>query len=389
MRRLVRCHPWSQGASTPCRPLTFRRCTVFDGILGFLDTIMQPIYAAMSGILVGFHWLYSHILHPDSGWTWALSIVSLTIVVRMLMIPLFVKQINSSRQMQLVAPKTRALQEKYGNDREKYGQEVMKLYQEEGVNPAASCLPLLIQMPIFLGLFYVLNGAAHGQPKGYFFEQAPHLASSLQHAQIFGAEISATLAVNGLTNFNSTFFVAVVLIIGMTATLFITQLQLLRKNMPPEALTGPMAQQQKMMLYIFPAIYLFTGVNFPIGVMIYWLASNLWTLGQQYILIHNNPTPGTPAFIDWEERTRAKGKDPDKIMAERRAKMRRKKGPAVAGDPTKVARQNTSSTTSKESTSTDQPGASAPTNESGKQRIQRQQPNKGSRANRKQARPGQ
>ncbi len=361
---------------------------MFDGILGFLDTIMQPIYAAMSGILVGFHWLYSTFMDPNSGWTWALSIVSLTVVVRMLMIPLFVKQINSSRQMQLVAPKTRALQEKYGNDREKYGQEVMKLYQEEGVNPAASCLPLLIQMPIFLGLFYVLNGAAHGQAKGYFFEQAPHLVDSLQNATIFGAKISATLALNGLTNVNSTFFVAVFLIIGMTATLFITQLQLLRKNMPPEALTGPMAQQQKMMLYIFPAIYLFTGVNFPIGVMIYWLASNLWTLGQQYILIHNNPTPGTPAFLDWEERMRAKGKDPDQIMAERRAKVRRKKSPAVAGDPTKVARQNTTSTTSTPS-STDQPDAAASTDESGKQRIQRQQPNRGSRANRKQARPRQ
>ena len=135
---------------------------MFDGILGFLDMIMQPIYAAMSGILVGFHWLYSQVLDSESGWTWALAIVSLTVVVRMLMIPLFVKQINSSRSMQLVAPKTRALQEKYGNDRNKLAEEMQKLYREEGVNPAASCLPLLIQMPIFLGLFYVLNGAAHG-----------------------------------------------------------------------------------------------------------------------------------------------------------------------------------------------------------------------------------
>ena len=361
---------------------------MFDGFLGFLDLIMQPIYAFMSGVLVGFHWLYSNFMDPNSGWTWALSIVSLTVVVRTLMIPLFVKQINSSRSMQLVAPKTRALQEKYGNDRQRLGEEMQKLYREEGVNPAASCLPLLIQMPIFLGLFYVLNGAAHGQPKGYFFEQAPQLVESLQHARIFGAEISATLAVNGLTNFNSTFFVAVFLIIFMTATLFITQLQLLRKNMPPEALTGPMAQQQKMMLYIFPAIYLFTGVNFPIGVMIYWLASNLWTLGQQYILIHNNPTPGTPAFIDWEERMRAKGKDPEKILRERREKMRRKKSPAVAGDPTTVARQNTASSTTVADTSpTDTRGTQASGDGSGKQRIQRQQPTKGSRANRKQARP--
>jgi YidC/Oxa1 family membrane protein insertase len=357
---------------------------VFDGILGFLDMIMQPIYAAMSGILVGFHWLYSQVLDSESGWTWALAIVSLTVVVRMLMIPLFVKQINSSRSMQLVAPKTRALQEKYGNDRNKLAEEMQKLYREEGVNPAASCLPLLIQMPIFLGLFYVLNGAAHGQAKGYFFEQNPELVGSLQHARVFGAEISATLSNNGLTNFNSTFFVAVFLIIGMTVTLFITQLQMTRKNMPPEALTGPMAQQQKMMLYLFPAIYLFTGVNFPIGVMIYWFASNLWTLGQQYILIHNNPTPGTPAFLDWEDRMRARGKDPDAILAERRAKMRKTKAPAVAGDTTKVARQNASATnTNIDPTSADS-DASATDDGSGKQRVRRQQPTKGSRATRKQ-----
>lgn len=353
---------------------------MFDALLAFLDAMMQPIYAAMSGILVGFHWLYGHVLDPDSGWTWTLSIISLTIVVRMLMIPLFVKQINSSRAMQLVAPKTRALQEKYGSDRERYGQEVMKLYKEEGVNPAASCLPIIIQMPIFLGLFYVLNGAAHGQAKGHFFAEAPQLVDSLKDATIFGSKISATLGTNGITNINSTFFVAVFLIIGMTATLFITQLQLLRKNMPPEALTGPMAQQQKMMMYLFPAIYLFTGVSFPIGVMIYWFASNLWTLGQQYILIHNNPTPGTPAFIDWEERTRAKGKDPSKILADRRAKVRRKKSTPAATDPTKVARQQTTASTVESTDQTDVSGAA-------KQQIRRQ-PNRGSRAKRKQTRPG-
>ena len=87
--------------------------------MGFLNLIMYPIYWAMSGIIVGFHWLYSQLLDPNSGWTWTLSIVSLTVVIRTLMIPLFVRQINSSRAMQLVAPKARALQEKYGSDRER------------------------------------------------------------------------------------------------------------------------------------------------------------------------------------------------------------------------------------------------------------------------------
>ena len=353
---------------------------MFDGFLGFLDLIMQPIYWAISGIIVGFHWLYSQVLDPNSGWTWVLSIVSLTIVIRTLMIPLFVKQINSSRKMQLVAPKARALQEKYGQDRERLGQETMKLYREEGVNPAASCLPLILQMPVFIGLFTVLNGAAHGNPLGFWLQQNPDLVYSMQHAEIFGAQISGTLAANGLTNFNSTFWVAVFLIITMTGTLFITQLQLMRKNMPPEALEGPLAQQQKMMLYLFPAIYLFTGYSFPIGVMIYWLGSNLWTLGQQYILIHNNPTPGTPAFIDWQDRMRAKGKDPDEIIRKRTEKMRRAPRDTKGSDPTKVARQGTSRATSA-------PASEPTTDTNGSPRVQRQQPNRQTRATRKQARP--
>ena len=100
--------------------------------------------------------------------------------------------------------------------------------------------------------------------------------------------------------------VCVVLILAMTATLFVTQLQLMRKNMPPEALTGPFAQQQKMMLYLFPVIFAVGGINFPIGVLIYWLASNLWTMGQQFYVIRRNPAPGTPAFEAWEQRRQEK-----------------------------------------------------------------------------------
>lgn len=359
--------------------------------MGFLNLIMYPIYWAMSGIIVGFHWLYSQVLDPNSGWTWTLSIVSLTVVIRTLMIPLFVRQINSSRKMQLVAPKAKALQEKYGQDRERYGQEVMKLYQEEGVNPAASCLPIFLQMPIFIGLFTVLNNASRGTATGYWLEQNPGLITSLQDAQIFGAPISATLASSGF-HLSPVLFVAGFLIIAMTVTLFMTQLQLMRKNMPPEALEGPLAQQQKMMLYLFPAIYLFTGVSFPIGVMIYWFASNLWTLAQQYILIHNNPSPNTPAFIDWQERMRAKGKDPDEIIRQRTSAMRRSARPSpAASDPTKVARQGASSPTSSPASETTptQSKASQSQDGDGRQRIARQQPSRQTRANRKQARPRQ
>jgi YidC/Oxa1 family membrane protein insertase len=93
----------------------------------------------------------------------------------------------------------------------------------------------------------------------------------------------------------------------MTVTLFITQLQLMRKNMPPDALTGPFAQQQKIMLYVFPLVFAIGGINFPVGVLIYWFTSNLWTMGQQFYVIRRNPAPGTPAYDAWEERRKAKG----------------------------------------------------------------------------------
>ena len=94
----------------------------------------------------------------------------------------------------------------------------------------------------------------------------------------------------------------------MTVTLFITQLQLMRKNMPPDALTGPFAQQQKIMLYVFPLVFAVGGINFPVGVLIYWFTSNLWTMGQQFYVIRRNPAPGTPAYDAWEERRKSKGK---------------------------------------------------------------------------------
>ena len=206
----------------------------------------------------------------------------------------------------------------------------------------------------------------------------PELLASLQNATFFGAELSgrAWPFTNG---FGATQIMAVLLIIGMTAVLFITQLQLMRKNMPPEALTGPMAQQQKMMLYLFPFMYAVGGAWIPVGVLVYWFTTNLWTLAQQYFLIHNNPTPGTPAHVDWQERMRAKGQDPDEIERERRAKLRGKAKATPAGSTTTadgetkatVARQGSARSVVK----TDASGT--------KQVVTRQQPARQTRAARK------
>ena len=345
----------------------------------FLNAIMAPLYGAVSGMLVVAHAVWGPVFGSGSGVTWVMSIVSLTVVIRTLLIPLFVKQINSARNMQLIQPKIKALQDKYGADREKLGQETMKLYKEEGVNPAASCLPLLLQMPIFIALYTVLNGvsrakdvnALSGANVGFFFEKNPELVTSLQSSDIFGAKLAGTFF--PISPFGATQITALVLMVGMTGVLFMTQLQLMSKNMPPEALTGPFAQQQKMMLYIFPVMYLFMGVSIPVGVLVYWLTSNVWTLGQQYLLIHNNPTPNTPAYIEWEERMIRKGRDPKMIQAERIAK--RQKRPVTTPAPAVVS-----------NASDDAPTDGKPTvkrQQVQRQQIQRQQPRAGSRSTRK------
>ena len=264
-----------------------------------LSAIGTPLYYAISAIWLAWHRLFD-LLPVSTGWAWTLAIIGLTVTIRALLIPLFVKQIKSSRNMQLIQPKVRELQKKYGHDRERLAQETMKLYKDSGTNPFASCLPLLLQMPIFLALFHLLNNAAHGTGKG-FLDAAD--ATQIQGASIFGAKISDSLT--GADN-AAVIVIAVLLVIAMTATTFITQRQLMSKNMPPDAMNGPYAQQQKMLLYVLPVVFAVSGIAFPIGLMIYWTTSNLWTMGQQFYVIRNNPAPGTPAAAAKAERDREK-----------------------------------------------------------------------------------
>src|SRR6476661_8959997 len=137
---------------------------------------MAPLYWITSLLLSGFHSIFGALFGPSSGWSWVLAIVGLTVVIRAALIPLFVKQIKSSRNMQLLQPKVKELQKKYGHDRERLAQETMALYKEAGTNPFASCLPLLVQMPIFLALFRMLNKAAKSEEGHGFLSK--HLATS-------------------------------------------------------------------------------------------------------------------------------------------------------------------------------------------------------------------
>ena len=351
---------------------------IFDSLSQFGSAIMQPLYWAVSGIIVLAHKMFSPLFGADSGVTWTLSIAFLTVVIRTLLMPLYARQLNSSRAMQAMQPKLQELQAKYGSDRERLGQETMKLYNEEGVNPTASCLPLLLQLPIFWGLYRVLYGAAQGHAIGHWFVQDPSLVDSLSHATLFGAQLSGTfLPING---FGATQIMALVLIAIMVVVLFFQQLHMMRRNMPPAAFEGPMGQQQKMMLYMMPAMYIFIGPNIPIGVLVYWVITNVWTMVQQWVIIRNYPTPGTPAYIEWEERMEAKGKDPKAIERARAEKGRSKKrgGGIMAAALRQAENNGGSATVARQGTN-----RSTVRNEAGKQVITRQQVTHQTRAQRK------
>ena len=266
----------------------------------FFSAIATPLYYAISGILLFWHRVVTLVLSPTNGWSWVLAIVGLTVTIRALLIPLFVKQINSSRNMQLIQPKVKELQKKYGHDRERLAQETMKLYKDTGTNPFASCLPLLIQMPIFLVLFRLVNKAAHNEAKGFLSVADVH---HFADAKIFGARLADTF--NG-THDTSVRILAAVLVVAMCATTFFTQRQLMAKNMPAEAMQGQYAQQQKILLYVLPFVFAISGIAFPIAAMLYWTTSNVWTMGQQFYVIRNSPAPGTPAEKAKLERDREK-----------------------------------------------------------------------------------
>ncbi|HYJ66841.1 MAG TPA: membrane protein insertase YidC [Nocardioidaceae bacterium] len=269
--------------------------------------IITPLYYATSAILMAWHWVFDLVLPYDSGWTWALAIIGLTATIRAMLIPLFVRQIKASRNMQLLQPKVKELQKKYGHDRQRLSQETMKLYQESGTNPFASCMPLILQAPVFFALFRLLDNAAHERAKGLLTQEQ---ANSLSQATIFGARIADRFIDywQGDASWHVG-LVTIILVLSMTATTFTTQRQLMRKNMPETALSGPYAQQQKMLLYVLPVVFAVGGIAFPIGVLLYWTTSNLWTMGQQFYVIRNNPAPGTPAFKAKQDRDRRHGRD--------------------------------------------------------------------------------
>jgi len=280
-----------------------------------LYDLLLPIQWVVAWIMYGCHWLLENLgMSATGGVTWVLSIVGLTLVIRTALIPLFFKQIHASRGMQLLAPDMKKLQDKYANrkdpaSREAMAREMQELYKQHKTTPFASCMPILLQTPIFFALFRVLNGLP-GIADGTSGGIGPinrEVAGQIESSRFFGAPLSETFL---NTDVNEVKVVTAILIIIMCVTQFFTQRQLTMKNMPPSALEGPTAAMQKNMMYFLPLIFAISGVNFPIGVLVYWTVSNLWSMGQQFYTIRKMPTPGSEAAKRLESRKKAKGQLP-------------------------------------------------------------------------------
>jgi YidC/Oxa1 family membrane protein insertase len=270
-----------------------------------ISVVLWPIKWVIELLLVAFHSALTFLgMDPAAGITWILAILGLVIVVRSALIPVTYRMIKSQRKMMMIAPQIKKIQDKYKGKKDQYSREAMSretmaLYKNSGTNPLSSCLPLLIQMPVFLSLTATLNNAQHDiAGVGLLNKQ---LAGEFGHAEFFGlAKLNLSLSTAGSNPW--VWVIGVSMIVLMSATQFITQLQIMSKNQSPEMKASPTYRQQRILLYILPFIFVFSGFSFPLGVMFYWVFGNLWTMGQQFIVIRNMPNPGSDAALAREAR---------------------------------------------------------------------------------------
>ena len=251
-----------------------------------MGRILSPVYDAVAWVLKHIYGLLSPVFGASSGWTWALSIVFLVVLMRLIMVPLFVKQMHTTRAMSTLAPQISALRKKYKNDKQTLNQETMKLYQEAGVNPLMGCIPVVAQLPLFFALFNVLRSVtgSSGTPQYGLTSQMVHSAKS---AKILGATV-ADKFLHATTPLEAKAVILVAVLVSM-ATTFLTVRQSMKRGMMPAAgPDNPMGQSQKYMAYIMP-LFALSGLYWPFGLVLYWVTTNVWTLGQQWVLFRRYP----------------------------------------------------------------------------------------------------
>jgi YidC/Oxa1 family membrane protein insertase len=243
-------------------------------VISIFDAFRDALYV----VLKSFQHFTEPVLGGQSYW---FSIVLLTIAVRIVLIPLTVKQVRSTRVMQEIQPELKKLQAKYKNDKQKLQEELMKLYRERGFNPLAGCWPLAAQLPFFWALYRVIySHEINGQPNillGKSFFGVP-LDDRWIALQGLGAKLTS---VAGITILG--------LIIAMAITTYVSQRQLMAKQ------TADVNPQQQMMLRIMPLMFVVFAVNVPLAVVLYWVTTNFWSMGQQWVLLRNAPTPAGAA----------------------------------------------------------------------------------------------
>ena len=340
-----------------------------------MDTILWPLKVAVAWVMVYIHKFLVLIgLSDGPGVAWVLSIIGLTIFVRILIMPLFVRQIRASRGMQLMQPELQALQAKYKGkkdaaSKQRQQEEMMALYRKHGTNPFASCFPILIQMPIFFALFRVLanlQAIAEGTYEGRdsIGPLTADLANQVQHSTVFGASLSSSfMNPSDISSALTVKIVTVIMIIAMSATQWYTMAQLSMKNMPESSKNSdnPMMRSQRMMMTIMPIFFAFTGVQFQIGVLIYWVTSNLWTMGQQFYTISRMPAPGSEAEKKFRARENAKRarKGLPSLEEEERAKAEAEGKVSTSGQRAQPVRKDRQKKNSEQSSTADEAAMTA------------------------------
>jgi len=242
---------------------------VIDSVRGFVESVLTFLHDLLLPIFGANSW----------GW----SIIALTLIVRVALLPLAIKQTRSMRAMQAIQPQMKALQKKHKVDKElmrkdpekykakkaKLNEEMMALYKEEGANPAASCLPLLAQAPVFIALFWTLRDFDTLSEEGFYF-----FLNATDPAQLDGLRTAVSAA--GWPGW--------LLIVLMSGTMFLSQKQMMARTAATGA-DNPMAQQQKILLYVMPVFLAVISFQFPIGILLYWVTTNFWQVVQQAIIL--------------------------------------------------------------------------------------------------------
>ena len=263
-------------------------------------SILNPLFEAVAWIIMRIHAGLAVPFGASSGWAWGLSIVILVMLMRLIMVPLFVKQVRAQRKMQAHMPQLQEIRKRYKNDKQRLNEETMKFYKENGINPLGGCLPLVAQLPVFWALFNVLRAIADWQPGTTpKYGLTVPVVESAREARIFGASLADKFLFPLPHQTLSSRIVILIFVLVSAGTTYMTMRQSAKRGMMqqgPVDPDNPAANMQKYMMYIAP-FFALSGLYWQFGLVIYWVTTNVWTLGQQHFLFRNLPIVGS-ATVD-------------------------------------------------------------------------------------------